>query len=330
MPQKIIYQTPQYDSSGTFNRNCVFKLEEYGLLEMIFVEFTLQGTGQTYTTPTSPYLIKDVSLESYGNRISHVTTSYTLGRLDELQTDIYNQVVAGANLTGAELTAAQTITLPLYFFAIDGQKLDTRRYKNLSVRVVTKDNHIEMGFNGNITINSIRLKMIYQDPKLYVETPLKNFYNVYREIREITSIEVGPNTNVERVLINNPYKVSNLYFMIRKTLNGAIKGQINSIKLIYPNNEIGIYDNKTNYTLNSTDNANLGNTFAINIGSRYKLGADFVEATGQQVPLIAEITYVVADVNTYKLYIACEYYSDIKEGPDGMIIEETPGSFLRF
>lgn len=332
MPDKIISEIPYQDNLQTLGRDTLFSFGgNYGLVKMMFLEFIVTGTGQTYPTPTSPYLIKDCSLRSYGNSISHVTTSYTLGRIDETQSDIYNQIVTGATCTGATLTgASQIITLPLYMYVIDKQLLDTRRYKNLSLRVTTKDSYADMGFNGAITINSIKLKVIYKDPSLYVETPLKHSYNVYREVKTITSTAITPNENVERVIINNPYKISNLIFMIRKSNNSSIKGNIKSIKLTFPNNEVGIYDSKSNYSLNSTDNANFGNTFSIQIADRYIMSEDYVFPTGQNAPMYAEITYLVGDVADYKLYVACEYYSDIKEGSDGILIEETPNSIIRF
>lgn len=329
MPDKIIMEVPQWDNYQTYNKDCSFKIENYGLIKMLFLEFTVTGTGQTFPTPSSPYLVKDIALESFGSPVCHVTTSYMLGRIDESPSDIYNQIVTGASFSGANLSGTETVSLPLYFFVIDGQKFDARLYKNLTVRVRTKDNYSEMGFSGNITIDSIRLKVVYEDPKLYVTMPLKHSYNVYREVFDIVSTQIAPNLNVASVKINNPYIISNLYFMIRKSSNAAIKGLIKSIKLTYPNNEIGVYDNSTNYSLNSTNNANMGNSFVIQLADRYKKGSDYFQPTGQNAPLIAEITYSVSDVNSYKLYVASEYYSDLVE-TDGMIIEQTKGSMLRF
>jgi len=331
MPSKIIYEVPQQDSSGTYNRHAVFKIQNYGLVKMLFLEFTVTGTGQTFTTPSAPYIIKDVSLESFGNPIGHVTTSYTLGRIDESQKDVYDQIVAGSTFTGLNLNGTQTVSMPLYLSLIDKQKLDARKFKNLTVSVRTKDSFVEMGFSGNVTLESVRLRVVYEDPKLYIESPIKHSYNVYRETIDITSENITPNANTQIIKINNPYIISNLYFMIRKANNGADKGLIRSIKLTYPNNEIGIYDIQTNYSLNSTDNANFGNTFAINIADRYIKGSDYFQPTGQNNPLIAEITYLVADAPAaYKLYVASEYYSELVEGPDGLLIEETPGSMVRF
>jgi len=330
MPPKIIYEVPQQDNYLTYGKNCVFSLSDsnYGLAQMMFLEFTVTGTGQNYTTPSSPYLIKQVLLESYGTPIANVTTSYTLGRIDEEDYDLYNQIISGATFSGATLNGTQVVSLPLYFFAIDKQKLDTRHYKNLTVRVLTKDNYADMGFSGNITINKVRLKVVYEDPKLYKITPLNHFYNMNRNITEITADALTG--NVVQLKINNPYIVSNMFFMIRKVSTASLKGTIKSIKVTYPNNEIGVYDALTNYQLGSEHGANYGNTFAIQLADRYVKEEDFFQATGQNAPMMVEITYDVSVIGDFKLYTAVEYYSDIIEGPDGLLMEQIKGSLNHF
>jgi hypothetical protein len=329
MPPKIIYANEQMTNYQTYNRNSLFTIEPYGLVNMMFIEFTIKAKvgSITFPAPTSPYLIKDVSLESFGSSFSRVTTSYTLGRMDEEDSDLYSQIISGATCIGANLSGPQKVTLPLYFYVIDRQKLDARKYKNLQVRLTTKDTVLDMGFSGgDVEILDVRLKIMYDDPKLYTEISLKNSYNVYR-VTEI--IDAGALENVVSIKLNNPFVISNIYFMIRKNTTASIKGLIKSIKLTYPNNEIGIYDNQSNYYLNKTNSANFGNTFAIQLASRYKREQDYFQPTGQNAPLIAEITYTVTITGDYKLFIASEYYSNIVES-DGMLLEDINGSYIRF
>lgn len=329
MPQKIIYQSPQMDNGQIYNKEVQFTLENYGLINMMFLEFTAQAAGSTnYPYPSSPYLIKDVSLNSFRNPIAHITTSYTLGRLDELDSDLYQQIIQGSTFNG-DLTASQSIALPLFFWAIDGQKLDTRKYPNLTIRATTKDSYTDMGLSSGLSSLSIRLKVVYDDPKLYKEVVLKNPYNVYRVKYPITSTVEG--TNEITVKINNPYKVSNMYFMLRKSSSAKIKGEINKIELSGPQGSIGIYDDLTNYYINKKNSANFSNTFAIQLADRYKVQEDYFQLTGQNSPLIAKITFNIATgvSGAYDLFVASEYYSNIVES-DGMLVEEIKGSFIRF
>ena len=326
MPNKIVYESPVFDNYQTYGKNCVFRLDNsnLGIIKMMFLIFTLKSSSsvnaRNYTTPTSPYLIKNVFLESFGNPIANVTTSYTLGRLDEENTDLYQQMVAGASLSGATLTdTPQTISLPLFFFAIDGQELDTRKYKNLTVRLLTKDNYSDMGFSGNIVITDVRLKCVFKDPMLYKEVAIGHSYNIQREIRDITAS--ATTNNVETFYVNNSLIVSNLYFMIRKASNASLKGSIKSIRLTSPNREVGIYDNLTNYELRSENNANFGNTFCINFSDRYLKEYDNLITNGTLSPLKIEVTYDAASIGDYKLYTVFEYLSLLKEGPDNMLTE---------
>lgn len=327
--QKIIYANPVQDNYQTLGKNCVFRLDDsnYGNISMMFLIFTLSGTGQNYVVPTSPYLIKDVALESYGNPIAHVTTSYTLGRFDEQDYDLYNQIISGASLSGLTLTTAQTISLPLYLFCIDSQKLDTRKYKNLSIRLITKDNFEDMGFSSAISIDKVQLKIVYDAPSAYVPIELGPSYNVYRTIDTVTADALSNNTYTLRV--NEKFDVSNIYFMLRKTTTASLKGSIKSIKVTFPNNEVGIYDSLTNYYLNKQNSANYSNTFALQISDRFKKPKDgYYTSNAQNCPLIFEITYDVSSIGDYKLYVAYEYYSTIKEGKDGILIEEFNGSVI--
>lgn len=320
---------PQMDNYQIYNKEVQFTLENYGLINMMFLEFTAQAGGATnYPYPSSPYLIKDVSLNSFGNPIAHITTSYTLGRLDELDSDLYQQIIQGSTFN-RDLTTSQSISLPLFFWVIDGQKLDTKKYPNLTIRATTKDSYTDMGFSSGLTSLSVRLKVIYDDPKLYKEVALKNSYNVFRVKYPITSTVEGSNDFI--IKINNPYKVSNMYFMLRKTSSAKIKGEITKIELSTPQGSIGIYDDLTNYYINKKNSANFSNTFAIQLADRYKQEEDYFQLTGQNNPMIAKITFNIAGglSGAYDLFVASEYYSNIVES-NGMLLEDVKGSFVRF
>lgn len=330
MAPKFITQVPQWDSGGIYNREVVFKLEQYGLVKMIFLVFevTFQA-GSTVPSPTTPYLISDVSLESFGNPIAHSTTSYILGRMDELDTDLYNQVLSSSTITGPFGTA-KSASLPLFFWAIDNQRLDTFKYPNLTIRCRTKDSAAAMGVNLDLSAMNIRLNVLYDQTSTadYVPRALSNPYNVYRLI--VRDLPVAA-TNTEyqtTVKINVPFEVTNMYFMLRKASNSITKGIISSVKLSTPTHVIGTFNSITNYFLNEKNSANSGNSFAIQLADRYKKRDDFLTFNGAENPTLAEVTYSCGVAEPFDLYIALEYYSNIVF-KDDMLVEEVTRSFVR-
>lgn len=330
MPTKILYQIAQMDNGAVFNKEVNFRLENYGKIKMMFLifEVNLSSTppeSLAVPFPSSPYLIESVDLQSFGNTIASLNTSYLLGRYDEEDQDLYKQILEGSNLPSPLLTTG-TVSLPLYFWTIDGQVLDTYKYQNLTIRCTTKSSLAEMGMAGNGVISSlnVKLKVIYdqQSMERYTPVTLKNPYNVYR----YSSIIPIDSTSAS-IKLNVPYKVCNLYFMLRSVVNAKTKKQINSIKLTSPTGEIGTYDGISNYYLGEKNSANMSNTFAIQMHSRYKED-EYMSINGQQNPLIAELTFGLLEAN-YKLYVSYEYYSNIVESSDGMLIEDNTRSFVR-
>lgn len=328
MAPKIIYQTPQWDSGGIYNREVVFKLEQYGLVKMIFLVFECTpDAAADYPLPSSPYLIQNVALESFGNPIAHNTTSYILGRMDEVDVDLYNQMADGCNFKGT-FDSAQTVSLPLFFWCIDGQMLDTFKYPNLTIRCQTKSSALQMGLTEELVAMNIKLKVLYDQPSKGVGIPreLKNPYNVYRiTVPSIRSITDAVETRT--VKLNVPYEVCNLYFMLRLEDNAAVKGIVKSVKLSTPTHEIGVFDDITNYYLGERNSANSGNTFAIQLASRYAKRDDYLNFNGSQNPTLAEVSFI-GGAGNYTLFVAFEYYSNIIES-DGMLLEDNTRSFVR-
>lgn len=329
MAPKIIYQNPQWDSGGFYNREVTFKLENYGLIKMIFLVFEARpNVVSAYASPSSPYLIQDAALESFGNPIAHNTTSYILGRMDELDTDLYKQVVDGCNFVDPfDQQRIQVVSLPLFFWCIDNQHLDTIKYPNLTLRCRTKASFEDMGLTVALRDLNIKMKVLYDQQPTYIPKTLKNPYNVFRTIT--TGVNAEPeiqNTYIQK--LNVPYEVCNIYMMLRLADNASIKGHIKSVRLSTPTHEIGTFDNITNYFLNEKNSANSGNTFAIQLTDRYKKRDDFMSFNGQQNPTIAEITYTSQLGGLHNLYIAFEYYSNIVEA-NGMLFEDNTRSFVR-
>lgn len=340
MAPKIVYQTLQWDSGGIYNREVTFKLENYGLIKMIFLIFEVRpNANSSYPTPSSPYLIQDVALESFGNPIAHNTTSYILGRMDELDTDLYNQVVDGCNFTSPfDQQRTQTVSLPLFFWCIDNQHLDAFKYPNLTLRCRTKPSIEAMGFGIPLRDLNIKMKVFYDQPgskmygqpniEPYVPGKLKNPYNVFRTITRGLLGTVAGTTYVHTAKLNVPYAVSNIYIMLRKSDDAARKAVVTSVKLSTPTHEIGTFDNITNYFLNEKNSANSGNTFAIQLANRYSKQNDYLNFNGTQNPTLAEISYKPEVAGVWDLYIAFEYYSNIVES-DGMLFEDNTRSFVR-
>lgn len=326
---KIITQVPQWDSGGIYNREVVFRLEQYGLVKMIFLifEVTFQA-GSTVPSPTTPYLISDVALESFGNPIAHVTTSYTLGRMDELDTDLYNQVLASSTISGPFGTA-KTASLPLFFWAIDNQRIDTFKYPNLTIRCRTKSSAAAMGVSLDLSAMNIKMNVLYDQKRAvdYVPVSLENPYNVYRIIKRNLPVSVVNTEYTAQVKINVPFEVSNMYLMLRKASNAITKGVIHSVKLSTPTHVIGTFSSITNYFLNERNSANSGNTFAVQLANRRKKRDDYLTFNGTENPTLAEITYSCSVAEPFDLYIALEYYSTVVF-KDDMLVEEVSRSFV--
>lgn len=329
MPQKILYSHAQYDNNQVLGKDVTFRIESVGLIKMLHLIFEVIPEGPdsslTVPIPSSPYLIENVELQSFGNPIANLSTSYILGRFDEMDSDLYRQVLDGCNLPSPLKTKA-TVSLPLFFWCIDNQMLDVFKYQNLTVRVTTKSKLSEMGFTlGTLSAINIKLKIVYdqQPMQLYKPVTLKNPYNIYRSV-----VAVPISSTSAIVKLNAPYKVCNLYFMMRAQLYGNIKKQIDSIKLSSPTGEIGIYDGISNYYLGEKNSANFSNTFAIQLHSRYNNEGEYLAINGQQNPLIAELSFSALAVDFY-LYVCYEYYSNIVEADNGMLLEDNTRSFIR-
>jgi hypothetical protein len=327
MAPKIIYQVPQQDNGKMFDREVLFKLEAYGLIKMMFLLFDVVPNGLTnYVLPTSPYIIQNVFLESSGNPIANLTSSYLMGRFEELERDNYDEIKEGASPIGA-FNALTTLSLPLFFWTIDRQMLDPFKYPNLTIRATTKSTYQQMAFSIAPLSMNIRLKVIYEHMApgmaLYKPVELKNPYNAYR-----TTFPVGFPSTRTTVKLNTPFKACNLYFMIRPTENSILKSEIKSITLASPTGIIGTFENRNNYYIGKTNSANYGNVFAIQLGSRYSIEDDqYLQFNGQQNPMIATIEHQSTGAPS-TLFVVHEYISNIVQ-KDGLLLEDITGYFVR-
>jgi hypothetical protein len=211
--QRIIDVSPQHTNYETYNNETLFRLENFGLIKMMFLIFDAYSSDASDVAiplPSSPYLIESVTLESEGSPIGRVDTTYTLSRLDELSEDLYKQVGDGCNFPNPLDESTARVSLPLYFSAIDGHVIDALKYTNLWVRCLTRSDFASMGLDKSITITDTKLRIIYDQPRTYVPIPLKIDYNSY----PLNKISLVAGSTEYTVKMNVPYDISNIYFMI--------------------------------------------------------------------------------------------------------------------
>ena len=310
---KIIEQAPQLDNYAVFGKECVFRIENYGSVKMLFLKFTVTpSAATTYPIPSAHYLIENVFLESNGVAFARLNTTYAISRTDLLSSSaLYTQIVNSSSFSGT-FDAVQTITLPLFFYAIDGQMIDLSHYKNLSVRVITRRNKEQMGLSLDPTSIGIRLNITYEQminkKGMFVEQPrLTNSYNITED-----RFFVATGTSVYRANLNNQSKVKSLIFMCRRISNEGTVVPISSVKLTYTNGQSDVFDNNTNFNLSDKFiGTNTGSTFRISFD-------DYVKINGNMNPIIAEVS-LGALVDSI-LYIVYEYESKILDN-EGFLME---------
>ena len=320
--KRVIDTAPQQDNYKVYNKEVVFKVEQYDLLSMMFLVFDITPVAPSgYVLPTSPYIIENVILESNGVPIARVNTNYTLSRIDRSNANLFDQMNTACSLTGT-FSLQKTITMPLFFWTFDNQEIDTRRYPNLQVRVFTKSSKELMGFTQEIIGLDIKLRQVFSQRGLYgyddvQETKplqLEKAYNFY-QAQNYSLAEIADNTpTVIRQTLNVPYKTKNLCFMIRLDANAQTKGNITQIVLTRNNGIRNVYDSLTNYFLNKTAGENDGNVFNITYDEIHPNAGLLLNQNHS--PVIVEITYsygVRTTRGTSTLYVGYEYNSNVIE-----------------
>lgn len=313
-PQSIEYtheSGPQWDNGQVFNANTVFRLENYGLIKMLFIKMTVTPSAATsYPAPSSPYIIENVFLESNGVAFARVNTTYTVSRIDQLYgSGLYDKMIRACNFTGT-FDSVQTVSLPLFFYVIDGQTLDVSNYDNVTIRVTTKSTRQQMGLGADPTSISLKLVTIYNQYRNNSHgdhgvinsvpvLPLKNSYNITSENFPILTGETS-----KIVGLNNQSKVRSLIFMIRRNADARIAGLISGVKLRYTNGTEETYDNLTNFNLSDNEGTNDGKMLRIKLNS-------FTKMNGNMNPVTATVYNTALADST--LFIVYEYSSVILE-----------------
>lgn len=321
---------PIQDDNSVYNSTKVFKVPQNIYASTFFLVFTITpDTTATYATPTSPMIIENVFLESAGSIIAQTTTTYTLYRIGKSETLLYNQIVAGATLSGT-FNSAQTITLPLYFYTNDNQLLDTRKYPDLSIRLITKGTSAEMGFNQTITDLETKLKVNYIFPKVYRPLQLKNSYNI---IQVPYSVGLSGSSSID-FLLNVPYKVVTIIVMGRRTSSASLKANITSVRLRYNNGTESVYESNSNFSLNDYNPSDDGSNFVIPFGTTDRSASnnddlftsvnDYLLLSGAMNPVKMTVNYDTL-AGDARFFVCFEYLSEIEEIPlKGNIAETGP------
>ena len=307
---KIHESVPQEDNGSVLNKNCRFVVENYGLVKMMYIKFTIVPNGvTTCPIPTSPFLIENVFLECNGMPIARTNTTYTLNRIENSPVvNLTNQFLEASTISGGSFTDSATISMPLFFWTIDGQLFNPGLYKNLCVRVVTKSSIASMGFNVLPLSLSVKLVTIYnQGSNFKLECPpLKNPYNITQDVLNVA----GGNTSV-RTALNNPSKIKALIIMARNQSDASISSLITQVKVDTTTQTLGIFDNLTNMTISTPGNSSSGATFRVQFD-------EFIKMNRNMNPVF--ITVFGNFLSASNLFIVYEYESEIEDS-NGMLME---------
>lgn len=321
-PETIEYiheSVPQWDNGTILNKNCVFRLENYGLVKMMFLKISVVPDGATdYPIPSSPYIFENIFLECNGVAFARVNTTYNLSRIDDLQnTGLYNKILNSSSFSGT-FDSTQEISLPLFFYVIDGQRFNVSDYDNITIRAITKSSIASMGLSVEPLSITVKLLTIYDQFK--AEPPkmtLKNYsqgerggalsYNITSETHTVANLDTS-----KTIKLNNQSKVKSLRFMIRTNANAGIAVLIDRVKLRYTNGTEADYNNLTNFNFSSTGGTNDGKIFKIEMNSYTKIN-------GNMNPTSATVYF--SSLYTATLYVVYEYYSEIIE--EGRMLMET-------
>lgn len=330
---RIIKQGPQQISGGAvYDKQALFKLENYDLLKMLFIEFEITPSALcTFPIPASPYLIENVILESNGAPIARVNTNYSLSRIDRANNTLKSQFDKAINLVGP-FSTVQTCRLPLFFWVIDGQQLDLNLYKDLYIRVFTKSGYQQMGMSVDISSINMTLSQTTMqtntfgyDSKLKIpmELDFSKSYNFY----QAQSYTLANGSTSYRVNLNVPFYAITLMFMIRGNTNAAIKGDITNIAIKRNNGIRNEYSSSDNFYLNKVYGENEGSVFNIHYNEIEKDMA--IKSNQNNGPVVAELTFAALGQES-TLFIGYEYLSDIKQNKTAggiHLIEEIPHKF---
>ena len=104
--------------------------------------------------------------------------------------------------------------------------------------------------------------------------------------------------------------------MIRDNANSGLAVLVNSVKLRYTNGTEVLYENSTNYNLQSFNGSNDGKVFKITMNS-------FTKMNGNMNPVTATVNF--GSLYTATLYVVYEYESVIEE-QGRMLLETFPES----
>lgn len=305
---KTIICLPQQDNYLSAGSETVFYPENRGSIEMMFLDFTVTPDvdSDTATPLASPYLIENVFLESNGNIVSRLTTTYLVGRIEELSKSDVARIEESCKLPNTILAGiTYKCSLPLFFYAIDGQSIDLNLYKNIAIRCTLKSNYEKMGFTANTVVIKTKLTVHYEGHK---NERLKNSYNII----QYPQVSL-PNASVEHNLqVKIASKISNVYLMIREESITFNKCIINSVTATYANGMTQEFNNSSNYKLGNFGSVNTGSVFKLSFCSRYE-GNGYLKTNLENRPVYLLIKYVATDSADYKLFSSYEYQSDIIE-----------------
>lgn len=329
MKQFILEQGPQETDPGSiYGRTDIFEIPQRGYIKMMYLKVTISTDDTTnYKSSLTAFeLIETVTLESEGVAFCRDDHVYGQCRVYQLHMDSYEQVSKPATLKGVAFdeNASRTLIRPLFFSAFDnGNKILAS--EGLSVRVITKSSAALMGFDRDITGLDIRLKIKYEQEPGYVDRPLTNTYNS----RLYKSIFLPAGATSYRLKLNCPFDVISLMFMIknpRPAGAAATNTIINSVELVYPNGEYGLYENETDFSLTDTGSMEHNTSmFIVSFGSR--ASPEVIKLNKSMNPTVATLNFVATPTGGSYLYHVIEYRSTL-EYSNGRIVELIKDSTL--
>lgn len=313
---KVTESYPNFSNQQTYGNRSEFIVQPYGQLKMLFLLFDIQADGEIPCgNPTAFYFPQVIELiDNNSFVIARTTATDSLSRLDEYDLTLANKIINGANIPSIN-TSLQTITLPLFFWPIDGNMIDTSSH-NLRIRYTGKNTRGEMGFRDNeynITSFNIRLRAVY-DNYMKVPLDLSTAYNTYQaDEYQITYTETSKD-----IILNVPYLIQNIAFSIRKTLDNSLKKQINKVVLRYSNGAEETYSTSTNYYLGSSYGENFDYIFNVKVNDKF---SNEVQVANRPYIIKCHIEFEAntpPDLTESTLFVSYRYKAKMKENTDNL------------
>lgn len=306
---KTVDISPSQDNRKIEGKRCEFKIPGYGQLKMLFLLFDVASAAPISSTQPTSFIFVDNAELVVDNTfvIAQVNDISSLSRLDKMERTEYAYVYDNASsaVAGGINSTEKTVSMPLFFWPIDGQMINTDTF-NLSVKLAIKNTYAKMGLGGVLTTFNVRLRAVYDNFKKDTLNVQKSYNSFY-----LPPTEVLNGSTSSRVFINLPYAVYSMAFSVRKNSN-YISALITKITLKFPNGAEETYDQLSNYFI-GTKLADNDEIFSITFNDKF---ADQVQMSNRPYQPITATIYYKNPLEDANLFVTYDYNSTVTEHSD--------------